>query len=126
MSLTSDLMELREDDIVKHYPAANAMLAGFDHSPRIGKAKEVAPKEASSGLGTRRRFRTTTPGLVTRQAARVEGVHLIDTVLAADEQDPLPSPLQSTVLHALRRALSVGLAVGEAFSDATGLADLRR
>ncbi|MEO1345201.1 MAG: ATP-binding protein [Pseudomonadota bacterium] len=126
MSLTSDLMELREDDIVKHYSAANAMLAGFDHSPRIGKAKEVAPKEASSGLGTRRRFRTTTPGLVTRQAARVEGVHLIDTVLAADEQDPLPSPLQSTVLHALRRALSIGLAVGEAFSDATGLSDLRR
>ncbi|MEM1364086.1 MAG: AAA family ATPase, partial [Pseudomonadota bacterium] len=126
MNLTSDLMELRETDIVKHYPAANAMLAGFDHSPRIGTAKEAAKEEVSSGLGTRRRFRSTTPGLVTRQAARAEGVHLVETILAADEEDPLPSPLQSTVLHALRRALSIGLAVGEAFSEATGLADLRR
>ena len=56
MSLTSDLMELREDDIVKHYAAANAMLAGFDHAPRVGKAREVVA-EKSTGLGTRRRFR---------------------------------------------------------------------
>ncbi|MEM7597772.1 MAG: ATP-binding protein [Pseudomonadota bacterium] len=125
MSLTSDLMELREDDIVKHYPAANAMLEGFDHSPRVGKAREVS-EEKSAGLGTRRRFRSTTPGLVTRSTARAEGVQLVATITAADEDDPLTTPLQATVLHALRRALAVGLAVGEAFSEATGLADLRR
>ncbi|MEM6590027.1 MAG: ATP-binding protein [Pseudomonadota bacterium] len=125
MSLTSDLMELREDDVVKHYPAANAMLEGFDHAPRVGKARDVA-EEKSTGLGTRRRFRSTTPGLVTRSTARADGVHLVATVTAADEDDPLVTPLQATVLHSLRRALAIGLAVGEAFAEATVLADLRR
>ena len=37
MSLTSDQMELREDDIRKHYPAATALLNGFEHAPRIAK-----------------------------------------------------------------------------------------
>ena len=126
MSLTSDLMELREEDILKHYPAANAMLAGLDHSPRVGKPRVVAGEERSAGLGTRRRFRSTTPGLVTRQAARSEGVRLVDTISGTDEDDPLTTPLQATVLHALRRALAISLAVGEAYSEATGLSDLRR
>jgi hypothetical protein len=38
MSLTADQMELREEDIRKHYPAALAMLTGFDHAPRIASA----------------------------------------------------------------------------------------
>ncbi len=66
MSLTADTMELREEDIAKHYDAAVAMLDGFDHTPRIGKQAEAAGEERSSGIGTRRRFRSTTPGLVTR------------------------------------------------------------
>ncbi len=126
MSLTADTMELREEDIAGHYEAAAAMLTGFDHAPRIGKAAEAPRQEASAGLGTRRRFRTTTPGLVTRQAARPEGVHLVERIEAADGGDPLVSPMQATVLHALRRALAIALAVGEQFSEATGLADLRR
>ena len=126
MSLTADTMELREEDIAKHYDAAVAMLDGFDHTPRIAKPEHDAPKERSSGIGTRRRFRTTTPGLVTRSTARPEGVHLIDRISAADGDDPLTSPLQATVMHNLRRALAIALAVGENYADATGLADLRR
>ena len=42
MSLTSDQMELREDDIRKHYPAATALLNGFEHAPRIAKPVEAA------------------------------------------------------------------------------------
>ncbi len=126
MGLTSDTMELREEDIAKHYPAANALLDGFDHTPRIAKAAETPQQERSSGIGTRRRFRSTTPGLVTRSTARSEGVHLIDRIARADADDPLTSPLQATVMHALRRALASALAVGENFAEATGLADLRR
>lgn len=126
MSLTADTMELREDDIAKHYAAAVAMLEGFDHTPRIAKAKEKQTSERSSGVGTRRRFRSTTPGLVTRSSARPEGVHLIDRIRAADSDDPLVSPLQATVMHLLRRALAIALAVGESYADATGLAELRR
>ncbi|WP_299848921.1 ATP-binding protein [uncultured Roseovarius sp.] len=126
MSLTADTMELREDDIAKHYPAAVAMLDGFDHTPRIAKPAEAPREERSTGIGTRRRFRTTTPGLVTRSTARPEGVHLIDRISSADGDDPLTSPLQATLMHALRRALAIALAVGETYAEATGLADLRR
>ncbi|MBE1283713.1 MAG: AAA family ATPase [Rhodobacteraceae bacterium] len=127
MSLTSDQMELREEDIRKHYDAANGLLDGFDHTPRIAKAQTPASApERSPGIATRRRFRSTTPGLVTRSTARPEGVHLIDRIEASDGGDPLMSPLQATALHGLRRALAIALAMGEQFSDASGLADLKR
>ena len=127
MSQTADTMELREEDIVKHYPAALTMLTGFDHTPRVAKAQSTGPaEERSSGLGTRRRFRNTTPGLVTRPTVRPEGVHLIDGIRDANGEDSLISPLQSTVLHLLRRSLAIALAIGETYSEATGLVDLRR
>lgn len=127
MSLTSDQMELREEDVVKHYPAAEAMLDGFDHTPRIASATAARPEqERSAGIGTRRRFRSTTPGLVTRRTARPEGVHLLERIEASDGGDVLTSPQQAGVMHALRRALAVSLAVGEAFGDQTALADLKR
>jgi energy-coupling factor transporter ATP-binding protein EcfA2 len=74
----------------------------------------------------RRRFRSTTPGLVTQRTARPEGVHLIERIEAADGGDPLLSPVQAAVLHGLRRALAVALAVGESFSEATGLVGLKK
>ncbi|MBO9473902.1 AAA family ATPase [Shimia sp. R10_1] len=127
MSLTSDQMELREEDIRKHYDAAAQMLAGFDHTPRIAKGKDMAQAaERSSGIGTRRRFRSTTPGLVTRSTARPEGVHLVERIEGAGVEDPLVSPVQANVLHGLRRALAIALAVGENVSEASGLADLKR
>ncbi|MCA0870832.1 ATP-binding protein [Seohaeicola saemankumensis] len=127
MSLTSDQMELREADIVAHYPAAVALLDGFDHTPRIAEAIGPArTEERSPGVGTRRRFRSTTPGLVTRRTARPEGVHLIERIEAADGDDPLVSPAQATAMNALRRALAIALAVAETFGDQTALADLKR
>ncbi|MDO6521958.1 ATP-binding protein [Shimia thalassica] len=126
MSLPADQMELREEDIRKHYAAAVGMLDGFDHTPRIAKGRETAAPERSSGLGTRRRFRSTTPGLVTRSTARPEGVHLIDRIEGADGDDPLVSPLQANVMHTLRRAVAIALAVGENFAEASGLSDLKR
>ncbi|SPF79462.1 AAA family ATPase [Pseudoprimorskyibacter insulae] len=126
MSLTSDLMELREEDIRAHYAAAAAMLAGFDHAPRIGKPVAQTAEVRSPGIVQTRRFRSTTPGLATRQTARPEGVQIIARIEAADDDDPLVSPVQATAIQALRRALSVALAIGETMSEATGLADLKR
>lgn len=125
MSMPSDQMELREEDIRKHYAAAAAMLDGFDHTPRIAKAKTAETKEKSSGIGTRRRFRSTTPGLVTRSTARPEGVHLLERIQASDDNDPLVSPLQANVMHTLRRAVAIALAVGEGFAEQTGLLALK-
>ncbi|WP_370213071.1 ATP-binding protein [Roseovarius sp.] len=127
MSLTADMMELREADITKHMTAATALLTGFDHTPRIASAAPAeATPERSSGVGTRRRFRSTTPGLVTRSTARPEGVHLIARITGTDEDDPIPSPQQATLLTDLRRALAIALALAEHYAEATGLADLRR
>jgi len=127
MSLTSDQMELREEDIRKHYAGAVAMLEGFDHTPRIARAADPAPAaERSPGIGSRRRFRSTTPGLVTRSMARPEGVHLLDRIEAADDGDAITSPQQAVVMTALRRALAISLTMAETFSDATPLAELKR
>lgn len=124
MSLSADQMELREEDIRKHYPAALAMLEGFDHAPRIAKPAAVAAEEKSPGVGVRRQFRTTTPGLVTRTVARAEGVQLLSRIEAG--ADGLLSPLQAGVANGLRRAIAIALALGEAFAARTGLADLKR
>jgi energy-coupling factor transporter ATP-binding protein EcfA2 len=127
MSLTSNQMELREEDIVKHYDAALAMLDGFDHSPRIATTTTpAAATERSPGIGTRRRFRSTTPGLVTRRTQRSKGVHLIERIEASDDDDALTSPQQAVVMNALRRALAISLAVSESYADQTALADLKR
>jgi hypothetical protein len=119
-------MELREADITKHYAAALALLQGFDHVPRVasGRAPEVV--ERSSGIGTRRRFRSTTPGLVTRSTARSEGVQILARIEGADGGEALISPLQATVMNALRRALAISMAVAEAYGEQVGLADLKR
>ncbi|MGR3468045.1 MAG: ATP-binding protein [Shimia sp.] len=120
MSQTSDQMELREDAITAHYDAALALLDGFDHAPRIGTAKDVA-EERSPGIGTRRRFRSTTPGLAGRRVQRAAGVHLRDAIA-----DDLTTPLQATALHALRRALAIAMATGDGFADLTDLGALKR
>ena len=119
-------MELREEEVVAHYEAAVAMLEGFDHTPRIARGAEKPQVERSSGIGTRRRFRSTTPGLVTRSTARPEGVRLLERIEASDGGDVLVSPVQATVLQGLRRAIAIALAVGDAFGEATGLKALKK
>jgi len=126
MSQTSDQMELREAEITAHYPMALAMLQGFDHAPRIGKGKDAPQAERSAGIGTRRRFRTTTPGLVTRRTTPAGAVQVMATIEGADDDDALMSPVQATVLNALRRAISIALAVAENYASVSGLGDLKR
>ncbi|MGC1504975.1 MAG: ATP-binding protein, partial [Sulfitobacter sp.] len=126
MSETSDAMELREEDIAAHVAVAQSLLEGFDHAPRIGTAVGGAVTEKSSGIGTRRRFRTTTPGLVTQRRTASGAVSLIGRVAGADDGDGLMSPLQATVLHVVRRAIAIALAVAENVADQSGLGDLKR
>ena len=125
MSKSGNLMELKEEMILAKYDAAVALLDGFDHTPRIAAKKDAAPvPERSSGIGTRRRFRSTTPGLVTRSTARPEGVHLVERIEGADDSDPLTSPTQASVLQSLRRALAVAHVVSDQYADQTGLSEL--
>lgn len=127
MSQTSDAMELREEDIKKHISVAGALLEGFDHAPRIGTPTGAdAPAEKSSGIGTRRRFRSTTPGLVTQRNVATSGVQLLARIAGADAGDTLVSPVQATVMHSLRRAVAIALAVAENYADQSGLGDLKR
>ncbi|MCE2738718.1 MAG: ATP-binding protein [Rhodobacter sp.] len=124
MSEPRDTMELPEPAILAHYPAALGMLAGFDHAPRLGRATAAPQAERSAGIGTRRALRSTVPGLTARPVARPGGVRLIERVESLG--DGLVSPVQANVLGALRRALAVALAMGEAFAAQTGLAELKK
>ncbi len=128
MSNAADQMELKESLIRSKYKAAEALLAGFDHTPRLAKKADISPahKERSSGIGTRRRFRSTTPGLVTQSSQRPEGVHLIERINGIEGDDPLPSPMQANVLQSLRRALAIALSVSDQYADHTGLSRLMK
>ncbi|MCF6275989.1 MAG: AAA family ATPase, partial [Robiginitomaculum sp.] len=110
MSNTTDQMPLKEESLREKYSAAESFLDGFDHTPRLAKKADTKAKSGrSSGIGTRRRFRSTTPGLVTKSTARPEGVHIGNRVTTSTEDDPLVSPLQASVLHGLRRALATAM-----------------
>ena len=127
MSIPSDQMELREEEIREHYESALGMLQGVDHTPRVATPRtQTEPQERSPGITRTRRFRSTTPGLVTRSTARPEGVRLIERIEGADGGDALMSPVQATVLQVLRRALAIGLAMGEIYDGQTGLGELKR
>jgi len=129
MSNSGNLMELKDALIREKYTAAEALMDGFDHTPRLAKKSDVKPaaaKERSPGVGTRRRFRSTTPGLVTQSTARPEGVHIIDRIENSDQGDTLTSPRQANVLHSLRRALATAMTVSDQYSEQTGLAALMK
>ncbi len=128
MSLPADQMELREEDIASHSAAALEMLMGIDHSPRLAKPRYSTPApERSPGIAAmNRRFRSTTPGMITRTISRPEGIRLLDRIAEMDDDDPLTSPVQAGAAIALRRALSIALAVGDAFAEQTGLSEMKR
>ena len=126
MSQTSDQMELREEEIRAHYAAALDLLDGFDHAPRVAAAGAATSVEKSAGIGTRRAFRSTTPGLATRRAARTEGIQLTNRIEAVAGGDGLVSPLQAHLQQGLRRAIAIAFAVADQFADRTALKDLRR
>ncbi|MDO8882738.1 MAG: ATP-binding protein [Pseudotabrizicola sp.] len=122
---TRDTMELKEETIRAQYDAALALLTGFDHAPRLGKA--MTPdrvEERSPGLGSRPRFRSTTPGLVTRPTTRPGGVRIVERVESGS--DGLVSPMQASVLHSLRRALAIALATGETIAAQSPLGELKK
>jgi energy-coupling factor transporter ATP-binding protein EcfA2 len=121
---TRDTMELPEAAIRAQYPAALALLTGFDHAPRLGKAVEAAAVERSPGVTTASRMRSTVPGLATRSTARPGGVRLVDRIEGLG--DGLTSPAQAASLTALRRALAIALALGEQLAAQTGLAELKK
>ncbi len=127
MSAPRDEMELKEGAVRALYPAAAALLAGLDHTPRLAKARDSEPAaERSPGIGARPRFRSTTPGLLTQPTGRPTGVRLIERIEAVGEDDPIVAPQEAMVLQALRRALATAMAVGEDFASQTGLTELKK
>lgn len=126
MTQNRNQMELPEAAIQAQYPAASGLLAGFDHAPRLARPVAEAPAPDRSPGIPRARFRSTVPGMATVTPTRPGGVRLTDRVLAVGGDDALPTPGEAAVLQALRRALAIALAVGEALSAATGLDELKK
>ena len=124
MSGTRDTMELREETIRAHYDPALSLLSGFDHAPRLARAVEAAAPERSAGIGTRPRFRSTTPGLATRTTTRPGSVRIVERVESLG--DGLVSPMQASVMSALRRGVAIAMAMGETFGAQSGLGELKK
>lgn len=123
---TRDAMELSEAQVRAHYPQALSMLRGFDHAPRIAVAGAPTPApERSPGVPSAARFRSTVPGLAGRSSVRPDGVRLEDRVSGVGGDD-LPSAAAATVLRDLRRALAIGLALGDEVAQRSGAAELKR
>jgi len=133
MSDAKTAMEIKEDDIRKHYEAAFAALAEIDHAPRY--AKEQAPR-AEADLGAsgpssttfvRRRFRSTIPGVSPTVSERRPTAHasLVESVAAVEDDDPLPSEVQNHVLRVLRRGVAIGHAIVDLYGDITPLNKLK-
>ncbi len=119
-------MEIREADIRSHYAQAAQRLNDLDHAPRIAKPRSEPAGTGRSGLPGRRAFRSTTPGLAAARTSRSSTVSLVERIASADEDDPLISPVQASVLHALRRALATADAVVDLFGDQTALGRMRQ
>ena len=129
MTTAKNLMELKEEDILKHYDAAYSALADIDHAPRY--AEDVPPKAAAAGETTRtyerRRFRSTVRGMspATMERRPSESRSLIETVLGIEPDDPLSSEAQNHVLRVIRRAVAVGHAMADVYGDVTPLNKLK-
>ncbi len=121
-------MEIKEEDVRKHYAEAHLLLNGFDYAPRIAKTaaqSAPAPDEARA-LRRPRRFRSTTPALAASAAVSASGVRLIDRIQGIDTQDPLHSEIEAHILRALRRAIAVGEAMADLFGEQTALNQLKQ
>ncbi len=129
MSQTGNFMELKEEKIQEKYAQAESLLSGLDHTPRLAKTK-AAPaerRERSPGIAsTGRRFRSTTPGLVTKSTARPEGVHLIDRIQNLGGESAITTPLQAGILTSLRRSLATAMVVADQFAQHTGLSEMMK
>lgn len=123
-------MEIKEDEVRRHYQEAYLLLSAFDHAPRFAEpATEPHVKTPRSpGIPSRRRFRSTTPGLATTRSRSgpAGAVRVVDRIHAVDEADPLASETQAHAIRGLRRALAISLAVVELYSEQTPLNQLKQ
>ncbi|NNE22167.1 MAG: ATP-binding protein [Rhizobiales bacterium] len=115
------LTTLREQDIAKHVPTAQAML----QRTSVIIAGE-ASKSKTKIAGTKRRFVST---VSTGGAKRAVDVRMLDTISAVHPDDEMLSVEQHTLAYRVRRAMAVGLAVHDVFgrqSELEALAEENR
>lgn len=106
------LTTLPDEDIEKHLSSAYQMLE------RITVSIDDGGKSKPEVAGTRRRFVST---VATSGLKKSAPVNLIERINAISRNDPMLSPGQHSVIFGLRRALAIGLAVGDVFARQTEL-----
>ena len=115
------LTTLREQDIAKHIPTAQAML----QRTSVIIAGE-ASKSKTKIAGTKRRFVST---VSTGGAKRAVDVRMLEAISAVHPDDEMLSVEQHTLAYRARRAMAVGLAVHDVFgrqSELEALAEENR
>ncbi len=116
MSLNAGLTTLREEEIARHFAAAQALVTRFSLIEADG-----APSSAPIA-GTNRRF---VPTVSTAGVRRTRDVELTATVQAVHAADPLLSPAGHTLVYRTRRGAQVALAVADVFARQTVLEGLQ-
>ncbi len=115
MSLNAGLSTIHEDDIAKHLATAQSMVT------RLVIIETDNTSKGAAIAGTGRRFVSTVSSAGQRHTKEVELAKTIQKVHAGDQ---LMTPQQHNVLYCARRAVMIGLAVGELFSRQTNLEQL--
>lgn len=120
-------MQLKEDDILSHYAAAYHSLTSLNHRPRFATPVSENPPSSTGGY-TRRRFRSTIPGMspVSQASHSASQASVVDTIAGITPDDPLPSEVQSHVIRVLRRGLAVANTLVDTFGNQTQLNALKR
>ncbi|MGI9367092.1 MAG: ATP-binding protein [Rhizobiaceae bacterium] len=115
--MDTGLTTLRESDIDEHLATAQSLVTSFVQV-RTGKSESQ-----TQIAGTRRRFVST---VSTSGAKHTHKVELSKSIAAIRPSDTLLSLAQHALLYKTRRAIAVALAIGDMFSEQTGLDALTR
>lgn len=112
------LVQIRETDIQAHLAAAWALMQSVQ-APAAAAAPAVG-RSAIPGLSARRpTMRGAMGGIATAPAGTA--ANLVETLIGVTPDDPLASPVQNQILHALRRGIAIARTIGDLYAAATPL-----
>lgn len=112
------LVQIRESDIQAHIAGAWTLMQSVQ-APSVA----ATPAMGRSGLPGLTARRPTVRGAMGSVAAlpAASAANLVDTIIGVTPDDPLASPVQNQVLHAVRRGVAIARTIGDLYAAATPL-----
>lgn len=121
--MDKNLMEIKEADILKHYPSVFELVKGFSYVPKT--KKDSGMKESVSDTTyVRRTKRSSVAGV--SSSAPTSGVALLKTIENVDhDDDPLITEAQSHIVRVVRRGMAIASEIVDIFGNTTNLNRLK-